>query len=118
MDKYNFTIQHLSGVKHQNHDAMSRMRLAKCGWTECPDCKGSFAPFAEDKSVLTRHDEELIIKPTPAPMKVVVEAGAKAHSKILSLRTENGEYARSSPKPKNSRSTIYTCTCGNDEHAH
>ena len=31
VNKYNFVIQHRSGVNHQNADAMSRMRLTKCG---------------------------------------------------------------------------------------
>ena len=90
VNKYNFVIQHRSGVKHQNADAMSRLRLTKSGWTECPDCKGGFPPFAdEDESVLTRHDEELIIKPISAPRRVLAEVGVKAHSELLSLRTEN-----------------------------
>ena len=77
-------------MKHQNADAMSRMLLTKCGWAECPDCKSGFAPFADkDESVLTTHDEELIIEAGPAPKEVVAEAATKAHPKVLSLRTEN-----------------------------
>ena len=68
VNKYNFTIQHCSSVKHQKADAMSGMHLTKCGWAKCPDCKGVFAPFADkDESILTRHDEELIIKLILAP---------------------------------------------------
>ena len=77
VNKYNFTIQHRSGAKHQNSDVLSRMRLMKCGWTECPDCKHGLPEFAdEDVSVLTQHNEELVIGPLPgAP-------NHKAHSGV------------------------------------
>jgi len=92
LKKYNFIIQHCSDVKHQNADTLSRMRLTKCGWAECPDCKGGFTPFAhEDGSILTKHDEELIIKPIPAPQKGDAVKGQKAISKVMSLRTEKAQ---------------------------
>ena len=63
MNKYDFIIQYWLGAKHQNADSLSRMCLTKCGWTECPDGKnGILVPFAdEDESMLTRHNDELII---------------------------------------------------------
>ena len=75
VNKYNFTIQHRSVAKHQNTDAMSQLPLMKCGWTEWPDCKGGFTAFTDmDESILTRHNEELIIKTVPdAPQKVVAD---------------------------------------------
>ena len=38
---------------------------------------------------MTRHDEELIIKPIPAPQKGEAATGAKAYSEVLSVCTEN-----------------------------
>ena len=83
VNKYNFTIQHLSGAMHQYADALSRMRLTKRGWTECPDCKHGLPEFAdEDENVLTRHNEELVIGPLPgAPTH-------KAHSGVLLTRSK------------------------------
>ena len=86
VNKHNFIIQHRSGVK-QNADALSRMRLTKCDWVDCPDCKGGFAPFAdEDDSVLTRHDEELIITPTLTPQPGGVETGKQSLSQVMVMR--------------------------------
>ena len=62
VNSYSFTIHHRSGAKHQNADSLSRARLARCGWEECPDCIKGLEPFAEeDDGVLTRHNEELTI---------------------------------------------------------
>ena len=64
------------------------MRLTKCGWVDCPNCKGGFVPFAdEDESVLTKHDEELIINPSPAPQEGGVVTGQQAFSKVMVMRT-------------------------------
>ena len=64
---------------------MSRMRLTKCDWTECPDCtNGIMLPFVdEDESVLTRHNEKLIVGPLPDA------ADEKAHSGVLLTSTKN-----------------------------
>ena len=62
VNKYDFTIQQRSGAKHQNTNTMSWLRVVKCGWTKCLDCKEGFMAFANKyESVLTRHNEELII---------------------------------------------------------
>ena len=91
--KYDFSIQHRSGAKHQNADAQSRMRLTKCGWTECPDCmNGILLPFAdEDESALTRHNEELIVGPPPEA------ADEKAHSGVLLARTKSVQASTDPP---------------------
>ena len=99
VNKYDFIIQHRA--KHQNADALSRMRLTKCGWIDCPDCSnGITKPFAdEDESVLTRHDEELIVRPpTPA-------ADDKAHSGVLLARTKDVQ-ASTAPPRRNSRLAV------------
>lgn len=38
LDTYDFEIQHRSGAKHQNADAMSRHPKFKCHFNKCPDC--------------------------------------------------------------------------------
>ena len=43
--KYSFIIQHRSGAQHQNTDALSRVRLARCSWDHCPDCKPRLSPL-------------------------------------------------------------------------
>ena len=95
VNKYDFIIQHRSGAKHQNADALSRMRLTMCGWTECPDCtNGIMLPFAdEDESnVLTRHNEELIVGPLPDA------ADEKGHSGVLLARTKNVQASTEPPR--------------------
>ena len=101
VNKYDFIIQHRSGAKHQNADALSRMRLTTCGWTDCPDCSSGIAmPFVdEDESVLTRHDEELIVRPPPPA------ADEKAHSGVLLARTKDVQ-ASTAPPRRSSRLAV------------
>ena len=76
-------IQHRSEAKHQNADVLSPVHLGKCGWTECLDCKKGCDSFAdEDDSLLTQHNEELIIKPASNEPQTVVttrQDGSNAH---------------------------------------
>ena len=101
VNKYDFIIQDRSGAKHQNADALSRMRLTKCGWTECPDCRdGILLPFVdEDESVLTRHNEELITGPPPEA------ADEKTHSGVLLTRTKSVQ-AETDPPRRSTRLTV------------
>ena len=78
------------------------MRLPKCGWTECPDCRNRILPFAdEDESILTRHNEELIIGPLPGA------ASQKGHSGALLTRTEVVQ-ADTAPPRCSTRLTVAT----------
>ena len=75
VNKYSFIIQHRSGAKHRNADALSWVRLTRvlltqCNGTECPECKVTCNAFAaEDESVLP-WSEELLVKPVDAKRRL------------------------------------------------
>ena len=87
VNKYNFDLQHRPGAKHQNADALSRVRLTRCGWEGCGDCKEVLLPLADEDDILTRHNEELTISAPPAVVtssaELVAAAGVRKSKRTL-----------------------------------
>ena len=105
VNKYNFVIQHRSGVKHQNADALSRARLVRCGWDLCGDCKELTTPFADEDEILTRHNEELII---PRAVSAAPRQGSDGGRNAASSPVEVAVVTRSRKKlaPAESQANI------------